>query len=299
MNKNLRKKTIGVMAAGLVLTASVGAAAYAKGNAYDDFKAAVVKTSKIENSTLNSNIQVTQNGKVTASGKVEWQSAGENQYSSGQFTVGGKTVDTEQSTSGDQTVLREGDQYYSIDHSEFGMMEDSHDSFESSPSAIRLAEAASDLLIGDVKNRFTENGDTIKLSLTDAQIPELANLALNAVLEASAQHEKQFGYDENDDSAAGFDIDKKALFPIVSNGRVESVQLEAKVADGTITAIQTKITVSGLDESGKNIKVEASIDSTLSNIGNTKPKTMDVKGKKVETFDHEEFGGDFHGKDRF
>ncbi|CAM4040856.1 hypothetical protein [Saccharibacillus endophyticus] len=294
MKKSTRNKTIGVMAAGMIVTASLGAAAYANGSAYDNFRTAVVKTAAIDNSTLTSNIQVTQNGTVTASGKLEVQSAGEDLYSSGQFEIGGKTLAVEQSTDGDKLILRKGDQYYSVDASGEELSE--KPDFETSPSAIRLAEAASDLLLGDIKNRFTENGDTITLSLTDAQIPELANLAMNAVLEAGARQGTDRLSEEAQWQSEWSDFDGASLFPITSNGRVEKVRLDATVTEGTITALKTTIGVSGLDKDGQKVELEASIDSVFSKIGSTVPQDIDVTGKTVEEVDLESDRGKFgHG----
>ncbi|MEJ8303223.1 hypothetical protein [Saccharibacillus sacchari] len=300
MKKSVRNKTIGVMAAGMIVTASLGAAAYANGSAYDNFRTAVVKTAAIDNSTLTSNIQIKQNGTVTASGQLEVQSAGEDIYSSGQFEIGGKTLAVEQSTDGDKLILRKGDQYYSVDASGKDMGE--KPDFEASPSAVRLAEAASDLLLGDIKNRFTENGDTITLSLTDAQIPELANLAMNAVLEAGAQHGSDRLSEEAQWQSEWSDFDGAALFPITSNGRVESVRLDAKVTDGAITSLKTTIGVSGLDKDGQKVELEAYVDSAFSNIGTTVPQDIDVTGKNVEAVDlesgHGKFGHGPFGSDR-
>lgn len=294
MKKSVRNKTIGVMAAGMIVTASLGAAAYANGGAYENFRAAALKTAEIDNSTLTSTVKITQNGAVTASGQLEVQSAGEDIYSSGQFEIGGKKLAVEQSKDGDRLILRKGDQYYSADASGEHMGE--KPDFEASPSAIRLAEAASDLLLGDIKNRFTENGDHITLSLTDAQIPELANLAMNAVLEAGAQHGSDRLSEEAQWQSEWSDFDGASLFPIVSDGRVESVRLDAAVTDGTITALKTTLGVSGLDKDGQKVELEAYIDSAFSDIGSTVPQDIDVTGKKVEEIDPESGHGKFgHG----
>lgn len=292
MKKSVRNKTIGIMAAGMVVTASLGAAAYASGNAYDDFRSAAIKTMELDNSTMNSAIELKQGGKVTASGTFEVQSAGKESYSTGKLDIGGKTLDVEQATENGKMILRKGDQYYSVDAKE---TEDrGGKEFEASPSALRLAEAASDLLLGDIKNRFSENGDTITLNLTDAQIPELANLAMNAVLEASAKHGEDRLSEEAKWQSDWADFDHASLFPIVSDGRVDSVRLDATVKDGVITAIKTTIRVSGLDKSGQKVDLQASIDSAFSNVGKTVPQDIDVTGKKVETLEmpngHEGFG---------
>ncbi|OWA33305.1 hypothetical protein B9G55_21740 [Saccharibacillus sp. O16] len=292
MKRTVRNKTIGIMAAGMVVTASLGAAAYASGNAYDDFRSAAVKTMQLDNSTMNSTIEWKQSGKVTASGTFQVQSAGEERYSSGKLNIGGKTLNVEQATENGKVILRKGDQYYSMDAA--GMKDRGDKEIEASPSALRLAEAASDLLLGDIKNRFTENGDTITLSLTDAQIPELANLAMNAVLEASAKHGEDRLSQEAKWQSDWADFDHASLFPIVSNGRVDSVRLEATVKDGAISTIKTTIGVSGLDKTGQQTDLQASIDSAISQVGTTVPQDIDVTGQKVEPLElpsgHEGFG---------
>ncbi|NGZ77609.1 hypothetical protein [Saccharibacillus alkalitolerans] len=280
MKKSVRTKTIGIMAAGMIVTASLGAAAYANGNAYENFRSAALKTMEIDNSTLTSEIAVRQNGAVTASGRLEIQSAGEEIYSSGQLEIGGKTLDVEQATENGKMILRKGDRYYSVDAPNAADREDKD--FEASPSALRLAEAASDLLLGDIKNRFTESGDTITLNLTDAQIPELANLAMNAMLEAGAKHGEDRLSEETQWQAEWDGFDHAALFPIASDGRVESVRLEAAVKDGAISTIKTTVGVSGLDEKGQKIELEASVDSAFSKVGSTVPQDIDVTGKTVE-----------------
>ena len=301
MKKSMRNKTIGVMAAGMVLTASLGAAAYANGNAYTTFRDAALKTAENDNSTMTSKIEIRQNGAVTASGQLQVQSAGEESYSLGQFKIGGSTLEVEQSTEDGKVILRKGDQYYSLD-AEPGNSE--KPSFESSPSAERLMEAASDLLLGDIKKSFTESGDTVTLNLTDAQIPELANLAMNAMLEVGAQHgQKALGEETKWQSEwAGFD--PASLFPITSDGRVESVRLDAVLKDGAIATMKATLGVSGLDENGQKVQLQATIDSTFDKIGSTVPQDIDVTGKKIEPLElpegaeHGRFGHGPFGPDR-
>ncbi|MDO3410275.1 hypothetical protein QWJ34_10930 [Saccharibacillus sp. CPCC 101409] len=289
MKKSTRMKTAGVMAAGMIVTASLGAAAYANGGAYENFRSAALKTMEADNATVNSTIRISQNGSVTASGNVEMQTAGEESYSSGQFEVGGHKIDVEQATEDGKLILRKGDRYYSA---EADADEDEHAGFgpsgkhEASPSAVRLMETASDLLLGDIKDRFTESGDTITLNLTGAQVPELANLALNAVLETGAKR----GGERLSEAAQGpwaadsewKDFDPDTLFPIAQDGRVDNVKLEAKVENGAIVSLNTTLSVSGLDKDGKSAVVEASIASTISDVGSTVPEDIDVTGKTVE-----------------
>ncbi|QDH20170.1 hypothetical protein [Saccharibacillus brassicae] len=303
MKKSMRTKTIGVMAAGMVLTASLGAAAYANGNAYDNFRDAAIKTAENDNSTLTSNIEIRQNGAVTASGRLNVQSAGEESYSSGQFKIGGKTLDVEQSTEDGKVILRKGSEYYSLDAQPQDLQEKP---FESSPSAERLMEAASDLLLGDIKKSFTESGDTITLDLTDAQIPELANLAMNAMLEAGAQRgeEALAGEAQWHSDSEWADFDQASLLPIKSDGRIERVRLEATLANGAIATLKATIGVSGLDADGQKTEAEASIDSAFSQIGSTVPQDIDVTGQTVkplelpEGAEHGRFGHGPFGPDR-
>ncbi|GGO05375.1 hypothetical protein [Saccharibacillus kuerlensis] len=289
MKKSMRSKTIGVMAAGMIVTGSLGAAAYANGNAYEHFRSAAVQTMEIDNSTMNSTIEIRQNGKVTASGQFEVQKSGEESYSLGQFEVGGQKLEVEQATEDGKVILRKGDQYYSA---AINPEELEEERFDSSPSAVRLAEAASDLLLGDIKNRFTQNGDTITLSLTGAQIPELANLAMNAVLEAGAHQGQNRLNEEAEWQSEWKDFDSKALFPIVSDSRVESVRLDAGVQNGAISTLTTTIVVSGLDENGQKVELEASMDSIIGELGTTVPQDIDVTGQTVKEL--EEMAGS-HG----
>ncbi|WP_172254582.1 hypothetical protein [Saccharibacillus deserti] len=279
MKKSMRNKTIGVMAAGMVLTASLGAAAYANGNAYTTFRDAALKTAENDNSTLTSKIEIRQNGTVTASGQLQVQSAGEESYSLGQFKIGGSTLEVEQSTEDGKVILRKGDQYYSLDAEPQNAKEQS---FESSPSAERLMEAASDLLLGDIKKSFTENGHTVTLNLTDAQIPELANLAMNAMLEVGAQHGQKALGEETQWQPEWADFDPASLFPITSDGRVENVRLDATLKNGAIETLKATLGVSGLDGNGQKVQLQATIDSTFDKIGSTVPQDIDVTGRTVE-----------------
>lgn len=51
---------------------------------------------------------------------------------------------------------------------------------------IKLAEMTADLFVGDLSNQFVSHGDTISVSLTDVQIPEIANVAASAFTEMNA-----------------------------------------------------------------------------------------------------------------
>ena len=55
--------------------------------------------------------------------------------------------------------------------------------FDASSSKAKLGEMILDTLVGDVKNQFVVDGDTISVNLEGAQIPELAKLAISAATE--------------------------------------------------------------------------------------------------------------------
>ena len=94
--------------------------------------------------------------------------------------------------------------------------------FDPSSSKSKLEEMIVDTLVGDVKNQFVVDGDTISINLEGAQIPELAKLAISAAVEEK-NNEKV-----NNKSKAENDNFKEAFnsIPALKNVDIKSLEKE-------------------------------------------------------------------------
>lgn len=275
MNKNIKKITVAVMVVGCLTVGSLGAMAYASGNAYDNFKAAVVETIKADNMTISASVQTKQNGAVIAQADTLMQIAGAGRYSLSSITIGGEVIEREQSSKDGVMISRQGDTYFSTS---LGKNNKGHRDIQESPNMTKLMEMITDLVIGDVKNQFVVNGDTITVSLSDAQIPELANVAMAASSEMRGKYAgDKFSQDKNEYPGRRI----ANTFPITQNGTIKSVKLNATVKDGRVAAMDMNLVMIGQDKDGQTISVETTLNGTVSEVGTTTLQQLDTTGKTV------------------
>lgn len=134
---------------------------------------------------------------------------------------------------------------------------------------IKLAEMTADLFVGDLSNQFVSSGDTISVSLTDVQIPEIANVAASAFTEMNAGKNN-----ENDKNDLGDVLLQE--FPITQNARIESVTMDAEIAKGNLSAQDMTIVVSGQTSDGKDTHVEITINANVLDVGSTIPQKINT-----------------------
>lgn len=275
MKKNFKKMAMAGALIGVLTVSGVSTIAFASGNAYQDYKSAVLQTAEVQNMTVTADITVKQNGEVIVSGNTTSQIDGRNQYSNSQIQVGGETTNVESSTANGTTITRIGDQYNSMSRSDEDDERNDSERFSASSSTMKLMEMVTDLLVGDVKTHFTGSGNTVSVNLEGAQIPELLNVAASAMVEQSTNQSSKTS-SENDLFGDVFEN-----LPITQNVQVKRISLEGELQDGYATNNVITIVLTGTDSSGTSHEIELFCKADISNIGATTPATIDTTGKTV------------------
>ena len=137
------------------------------------------------------------------------------------------------------------------------------------PNMIKLAEMTADLFVGDLSNQFVSHGDTISVSLTDVQIPEIANVAASAFTEMNAGTNNENGKNDLGDILL-------QEFPITQNAIIESVTMDADIAKGNLSAQNMTIVISGQTSDDKDTQIDITINANVSDIGSTTPQMIDT-----------------------
>lgn len=272
MKRSFKKMALIGALAGVLVIGGVSAVALANGNAYENFKAAAIKTMKIENMTTKADITISQDGNTIATINTTSQQDGDNHYSLSNVQAGGEAMEVEMSGGDDAGITRIGDKYYSFEDDYEG-----HDMYDDASSSHEdLAEALADLLVGDLKAHFTQSGDTVTVNLEGAQVPELMNLAVSAMLE-------ERGYSRTHASTGEFSAMQEAFesVSIVKDAMVSNIHMEAGIGDGLLSSGKMSITINGKDAAGATHELVMTCNYTIDDIGSTKTQTIDTTGKEV------------------
>ena len=259
-----KKITAACMAAGLALMGTAGVVSYAAGNPYENYKSAVVNTISEDNLTVNAAVQMKQNGKVIASGSAVYEKSAGVQYASVVADVAGQSMVQEEYSDCNIKVKSDGSRY-----TEKSRKEKRDENEMLTPNMIKLAEMTADLFVGDLSNQFVSHGGTISVSLTDVQIPEIANVAASAFTEMNAGINNENGKNDLGDILL-------QEFPITQNARIESVTMDADIAKGNLSAQNMTIVISGQTSDGKDTQIDITINANVSDIGSTTPQMIDT-----------------------
>lgn len=271
-----KKITAVCMAAGLTLLGTAGVIAYASGNPYETYKSAVVSTISEDNLTAQATVQMKQNGKVIASGYGIYEKSADAQYANVTADVSGNSIVHEEYSDGNIKVKSDGNQYTEKNRKE---KSDKHEQL--TPNMIKLAEMTADLFVGDLTNQFTINGDTVSITLTDVQIPEIANVAASVFTEINTGKPA-------DESKNNLDDILLQEFPIAQNARIESVSMDADISKGNLSAQNMTIVMSGQTSDGKDTQVEVTVDANITDIGSTTPQMIDTSSmQKISSLEDE------------
>lgn len=264
----------GCMLLGITVSASASGA-----TGYETYKSAVKELMTTDNATFSTSFEVKDNGATDISGTSVEKLEGANNSSSTEVKIGDVTKDTEMSRIDGKTIIKDGDNYYSRDNSGKGNFEKGSRKFDASSSKAKLGEMVVDTLVGDVKNQFVTDGDTISVNLEGAQIPELAKLAISAAVEE--QNNKK---DQNK-AGVGSDELKQALsnLPTLKNVDIKSLSLDAKVNGNALSENDVKIVISGEDENGTSHEFQVTVNTSVSGVNSTKADTIDTTGKQVQS----------------
>lgn len=252
------------MAVGLVLVGTAGIIAYAAGNPYEDYKTAVVNTISEDNLTAHAAVQMKQNGKVIASGNAIYEKSADAQYASIMAEAAGQSITQEEYSDSHVKVKSDGSKY-----TEKSRKEKHDDNEQLTPNMIKLAEMTADLFVGDLSNQFVSDGNNISVTLTDVQIPEIANVAASAFTEMNTGKINENGKKDLEDVIL-------QEFPITQNVRIESVTMDANVVNGNLSSQNMTIVVSEQTADGKDTQVEITVDADFADIGSTIPQKIDT-----------------------
>ena len=259
-----KKITAACMAAGLALMGTAGVVSYAAGNPYENYKSAVVNTISEDNLTVNAAVQMKQNGTVIASGNAVYEKSAGVQYASVVADVAGQNMIQEEYSDCNIKVKSDGSRY-----TEKSRKEKRDENEMLTPNMIKLAEMTADLFVGDLSNQFVSHGDTISVSLTDVQIPEIANVAASAFTEMNAGTNNENGKNDLGDILL-------QEFPITQNAIIESVTMDADIAKGNLSAQNMTIVISGQTSDDKDTQIDITINANVSDIGSTTPQMIDT-----------------------
>lgn len=278
--KSKKIKTIMLTALTGCALLSVTVVASASGaSGYETYKSAAKNLVVTSNATISTSFEVKDNGTSDISGTGVEKLDGTNNSSITNIKIGDVTKETETSRIDGKTIVKDGENYYSRDGKVNEKNNRMEKKFDASSSRAKLGEMVLDTLVGDVKNQFVVDGDTISVNLEGSQIPELAKLAISAT--AEEQNNKK----ANNKVEAGKDGLKEALnsIPNLKNIDVKSLSMTAKVDGNTLTDNSFKIVITGDDESGVSHEVEVSVDAAISAVNSTKADSIDTTGKQVQT----------------
>lgn len=271
MKKNIKTFAITGLVVGALAVGGIGTVAMASGNAYQSYKDAALSMTQGTNQTVVTSFSVRENDVAILTGSATTKIDGRNSYSSSAVDAGSESVDTEQSTVNGNMIRRVGDEYTSATRDS---RYDGREQPDASSSSAKLMNMVTDLLVGDVKNHFTSSGDSISVDLSGAQIPELMNVAVSAMLEQSGRQQARY-----DGESSYMDI--LSSLPITTDASIQSVHIEADVTGGEIIGQTIVAALSGKDNAGSSRTVELTIQTETTDIGNTTVQAIDTTGQTV------------------
>lgn len=281
--KSKKIKTIVITAlTGCMLLAVTVSASASGASGYETYKSAVRELVTTRNATFSTSFEVKDNGNTDISGNSVEKLEGANSSSNTEVKIGDVTKNTETSRVDGETVIKEGENYYSMGNSAKGNIGRGNRRIDASSSRAKLGEMVLDTLVGDVKNQFVVDGDKISVKLEGTQIPELAKLAISAAVEE--QNDKK---SYNKGELANDEL-RKAIsdIPTLKNVDIKSLSLTAKVDGNTLSENDVKIVITGEDEKGVSHEFELSVNTAVSNLNSTKADSIDTTGKQVQTMEN-------------
>ncbi|MFA6808081.1 MAG: hypothetical protein WCR27_03725 [Eubacteriales bacterium] len=275
MKSKFKVMAASAIAGCLLLSVSVTAFAASGGNGYQTFKDTVTSTFLTRNATVSAQFEVKDNNAIVLSGNTVQKLDGQNSSSNTSLNIDGTTQTIETSRTADKYIAKIGDQYYSSAVHNRGRDVEKMN-LSASSSTVKLAETVADTLVGDVKNQFIANGNTISVKLEGAQIPQLAKLAISAAAENVNNVSGHKGTEQDQGMKAVL-----SKIPQLSNIDVKSIEMTATVSENTLTANQYSIIITGVDANGVSHQIEISVNAKVSDVNTTQSDTIDTTGKNV------------------
>ncbi len=155
---------------------------------------------------------------------------------------------------------------------------------ETVDKAIRFAELAADMVVGDLKNNFiymrdTDNGHEYSIELDSFQIPEIINAGMSLI---------GSGYKDNAEviingESSSYRSDDP-FYRMYEDMSVKSGKCRVVVDDqGRLRENDITVELSGKDSSGTQHTLAMEFAISVSKYGETVPKTVDISGCKDVT----------------
>lgn len=284
MKKKGIKRVAILAATGCLLLALSVTSFAATGSGYVSYRDAIKATAFTKNATMSAQFEVKDNGKVIFAGTGTQKRDNENNSFKTSITVAGVTKAYEASLVGGNLIAKVDDKYYKASKDAEKSGKDQRENLSASSSTVKLAEMLTDTLVGDVKNQFVSDGQTISVKLSGAQIPELARLALSAAAENSNRM-GDFKNNDKQDKGMKLVMDK---MPKLSNMDVKSIEMTATVDGKTLKDNQFTVTLTGQDLKGVSHELTVMLNAKITDVGNTKVDTINTTGKVVNAIDKAE-----------
>ena len=277
-------KTVAVSAVAGCLLLGLSATTFADtGSGYGDYKAAVEATMLAKNATVSAQYEVTDKGVIILSGNSTQKLDNKNKSSKTSITVDGMTKAFETSAANGTSITKADGKYFSINKGNEKFHKGQSENLTTSSSTVKLAEMLADTLVGDVKNQFVKEGQTISVNLEGAQIPELVRLALSA----AGEHSNSMQASKNNDEQGPAESMKPMMdiMPKLSNINVKSIAMVATVEGDTLKDNEFTVVITGTDANGVSQEIALKINAKITDVGNTKTDAIDTTGQEVKTID--------------
>jgi hypothetical protein len=282
-------KTMAVSAVTGCILLSLSAVTFANtGSGYTDYKAAVEATMLAKNATVSAQYEVTDKGVIILSGNSTQKLNNQDKSSQTSVTVDGITKAFESSAVNGNVITEADGKYFSTTKGNGKFNGDQRGNLAASSSTVKLAEMLADTLVGDVKNQFVENGQTISVNLEGAQIPELARLALSAAAE-NGHHTGDY----KNNGKQGPDESMKPMMdkmPKLTDINIKSLAMTATVDGTTLKDNDFTITLTGNDADGVAHEITVKLNAKITDVGSTKVDAIDTTGQQVTTIDRPNHG---------
>ncbi|UED76267.1 hypothetical protein [Brevibacillus sp. DP1.3A] len=283
----MRKKWLGIsLSVGITgaLIWGYGASASADSTTMGVYESALHQTKEAKNMTAHAQLTLTDNGAklLTLEGvaKIDHNQHIGNVDATFTDTLGEKSMQA--FLEKDQVVVKKGDSnvYRVMEKMDRGHQ--SENDVDNNRGAMMHKLFAT--VFGDLgKNATVENlpdgGKRTSLQLSEEQIPAFIQVAGPIIYDKLAEHSQEASSSENHLSVQ---LPRLQI-------QVDQVLLNAKIDEKNQIEQQSAVVyLSGTDASGKEHKLQLSLDIRLSDLGTTTPDRIDLTGKQVEKVSRED-----------
>lgn len=288
--KKMRKNTLMTLIVLLLCSSVLFMTAYAAVqniSSYETLKNALLNYNAYDNGTLSVDVKISDNGKELASAHMINKL--EDKYTSSSYSssyVSNGVQETYETWENKEQIISKNyrdaeytvrpnwkynNNYYSSYSS--SILGYSSEGWENlTPTQQKFINAVIDLAVGDVKNYFTANENTISLNLSKNQIPQVAQLLLAVGVE-QMNIERENGYTD----------DINEIIPMFTeNTEIELVNMTITINDNSqITGCDMIGIIKGTDISGLLHEIVFEMALSITDIGTTKADTVDLTDKNV------------------